>query len=138
VIARLVLAALLLGHALIHLAFIAPTPPATAGGPQWPFDLRNSWILETLGVRAGMGRLLGMAMIAVTLGGFALAAIAAIGVGPAGLWPVAAGVGTLASLGVLLLFFRPWLVLGVGIDLVLLWVVLVVGWSPDGIDSSFA
>ena len=30
------LAGLLLGHGLIHGAYLSPGPPATAGGPPWP------------------------------------------------------------------------------------------------------
>lgn len=73
-ISRLVVAGLLLAHAAIHAAFVAPRPPATAGGPAWPFDLGHSWILGPLGLDAEVGRVLGLALIAVTLGGFALAA----------------------------------------------------------------
>jgi hypothetical protein len=32
----------------------------------------------------------------------------------------------------LLLFFHPWLVLGIAIDLGLLWAVLVADWTPQG------
>lgn len=39
-------------------------------------------------------------------------------------------VGAGPSLAVLLLFFHPWLSLGVDIDLVLLWAVIAAGWSP--------
>ena len=38
--------------------------------------------------------------------------------------------GSIASLALLVLFFHPWLTLGVAIDLVLLWAVLVARWSP--------
>ena len=33
----LLVAGFLLAHAAIHVAFIAPPPPATADGPAWPF-----------------------------------------------------------------------------------------------------
>jgi hypothetical protein len=38
-----------------------------------------------------------------------------------------------ASLGVLVLSFRPWLVLGVAIDLVVLRAALVARWAPEGL-----
>jgi hypothetical protein len=36
---------------------------------------------------------------------------------------------------VLVLFFHPWLVLGMAIDLVLLWAVLVNGWEATAIGA---
>ena len=36
----LLVAGFLLAHAAIHVAFIAPPPPATADGPAWPFRSR--------------------------------------------------------------------------------------------------
>lgn len=127
---RLLLAGFLLAHTAIHVGFISPRPPSTGRGPQWPFELSRSWALTRLGVDADLGRVLGMALVAVTLGGLALAAIAALGFLPAAVWPAAAAIGAIASIALLVLFFRPWLVLGVGIDLVLLWAVLVMRWAP--------
>ena len=40
-LARLLLAAFFLGHAVIHTGFVS-RPPATAGGPAWPFTLDRS------------------------------------------------------------------------------------------------
>lgn len=130
---RLLFVAFLLGHAAIHASFVAPRPPATAGGPAWPFELGRSWILTPLGVQPDLTRVLGLALVALTVGGFALAALAALGLLPAGFWPPAAATGAIASVALLLLFFHPWLVLGIAIDLGLLWAVLVVSWSPQGI-----
>jgi len=130
---RLLLVAFLLCHAAIHASFLAPRPPATAGGPSWPFELGRSWILTPLGLQPDLTRVLGMALVAATIGGFALAAIAALGLLPSGLWPPAAAVGAIASVALLLLFFHPWLVLGIAIDLGLLWAVLVADWMPQGI-----
>jgi hypothetical protein len=127
---RLVVAAFLLGHAMIHAGFLAPRPPLTATGPTWPFVLEQSWILDAFHVDREIGRLIGMALVAVTVAGLGIAAIATLGVGPASLWTAAVGVGSMGSLGVLLLFFNPMLVLGVGIDLALVWTVFVLGWVP--------
>jgi len=130
---RLILAAFLLAHGLIHASYLSPTPPATASGPSWPFALDRSWALTPLGVGPDTMRLLGIALVAVTIAGFALAAIAALGVATDTLWVPAVTIGAVSSLALLGLFFQPWLLLGVGIDLVLLWAVLVVSWSPaDG------
>ena len=77
-----------------------------------------------------MTRGIGLAAIAATVVGFALSALATFGVGPVELWTAGIAVGTTGSLLALLLFFHPWLVVGVGIDLGLLWAVFVLGWTP--------
>ena len=134
-IPRLVFAGFLLGHAMIHGAFLSRRPPATPGGPPWPFDLGHSWLLDRLGAGPRVNRLVGTALVAATIAGFALAALAALGVGPAVLWPAGIAIGAVGSLGVLVLFFHPWLLLGVAIDLVLLWAALVAGWTPDALGA---
>jgi hypothetical protein len=131
VFTRLLIVASLMAHAAIHAAYITPRPPATAAGPEWPFDLGKSWILTPLGVEPGTARVLGLALVAATFGGFALAALATIGLLQTGLWTAGIAMGSGASLVLLGLFFHPWLVLGVAIDAVLLWAVLVETWAPE-------
>ena len=128
-ILKLALAGFLLAHAGIHAGFLS-RPPATAGGPAWPFELCRSWLLGPLGLSADVTRMLGLALFAATAGGLALAALAAIGLLPEALWAPTATVGAVASIALLLVFFHPWLVLGVAIDLALLWAVLIASWSP--------
>lgn len=124
----LLIAAFLLAHGAIHASFLAPRPPATASGPAWPFELTRSWILTPAGVNAEQLRLVGVALVAVTVGAFALAAVAALG--PlAGLWVPAVVLGVVSSLALLVVFYHPWLSLGIAIDAVLAWAVLVGGWS---------
>jgi len=40
---RWLLAALLIGHGVVHVMFAVPAPAATGGGPDWPFDMARSW-----------------------------------------------------------------------------------------------
>jgi hypothetical protein len=131
VIAQLALAAFLLAHAAIHAAFLSPRPPATASGPAWPFELGHSRLLSPLGLKADAARLIGAGLVALTVAGFAVAALAAMGIAPSGLWAPAVSAGAIGSIALLALFFHPWLVLGIAIDAVLLWAVLVAGWAPD-------
>jgi hypothetical protein len=130
---RLVVAAFLLAHAAIHASFIVPRPPASAGGPAWPFELTRSWVLGALGLGADVARPLGIALVAVTIGGFALAALAAAGVVPAGLWVPAVVAGAVSSVALIGIFFHPWLVLGIAIDALLIWAALVADWTPDAL-----
>jgi hypothetical protein len=133
VIARLLVVGLLLGHGLVHAAFLAPPPPATVGGPPWPFDLREPRVLQSLAIRSDQWRLVGIALVALTIAAFSLAALATLGVAPASLWAAGVIVGGVASLGILILFFHPWLVAGLAIDLVLLWVAIVAQWTPESL-----
>jgi hypothetical protein len=49
---------------------------------------------------------------------------------PSGWWtPLVVG-GAVASALTLVVFFHPWIVLGLAIDAALLWATLVAGWSP--------
>ena len=74
--------------------------------------------------------MLALALVAATIAGYALAALTALGVLPTAIWPAAIAIGSVASLGLLAACFHPWLLLGVVIDLALLWSCLVVGWQP--------
>jgi sterol desaturase/sphingolipid hydroxylase (fatty acid hydroxylase superfamily) len=131
VLVRLMVAGLLLAHAAIHAGFVSRRPPVKPGAPPWPFDLGRSWLLARLGAPAGTVRVLGLALVAVTIGGYALAALATLGIIPAGSWGTTVVVGSIASLTILLVGFHPWLAAGIAIDLVLLWVALVAAWTPD-------
>lgn len=124
-IAKLLLAAFLAGHGLVHAGFVSPAPPATASGPAWPFALDRSWALTALGVDAAIARLLGTALVAVVVGAYLLAAVAGLVGLPAGVFEAGVIVGSIASVAVLTLFFHPWLVLGLAIDAVLLWLAIV-------------
>ena len=126
----LAVAAFLLAHAGIHVLFLSPPPPATADGPAWPFATASSWLVTRVGVDQGAIRDLAFALVAVILGAFALAAIAAIGFATASLWLPAVVIGSMSSIALLAICFHPWLILGVGIDVVLLTATLVVGWVP--------
>ena len=87
-------------------------------------------MLSPLGVGSEGLRVLGFALFALTLASFALAAIAAVGFLPPGVWAWSTVIGAAASLVMLLVFFHPWLAVGVAIDLLALWTVLVMGWAP--------
>jgi hypothetical protein len=126
----LIVAVFLVAHGLIHASFVSPRPPATAGGPQWPFDLSQSWALSPLGLEAGASRVIGMVLLAVVLGGFVVAGLSVAGIAPASVFVGAVAVGAVASIVMLALFFHPWLVLGVVIDVVLLWATLAASWRP--------
>jgi hypothetical protein len=128
--ASLALAAFLVGHALIHLGFVSPRPPATPGGPPWPFDLGRSWLVGRGAPRA-MVRGVAAVLLVVSLSAYAAAALGILGILAPGTVVPAVVAGTVASLALLIGAFHPWLVIGIGIDVVLLWVTTFAGWTPE-------
>ncbi len=127
------LAALLVAHGLIHLLFFVPQPAATAGGPEWPFDMARSWAVTGAGVDLGVVRAIGVALIAVVVVGFVTAGLATAGiVVPPDWWRAAVVASAAASIVALALFFNPQLVLGLAIDASLICVVVSAAWVPAG------
>lgn len=129
----LLVAGLVLGHALIHASYLAPIPAPKAGAPAWPFRLDRSWLLGPLGIEVELSRVLGVGLIGVVIAGFGLATLACLGMGPEWFWRIGIALGAVSSLAVLALYFHPWLVLGIVVDLVLLWTVAVGAWVPAGV-----
>lgn len=126
---KLLLAAFIAAHALIHASYLTPAPSRTAGGPEWPFELTRSWLVTALQIDPGVVRLLGVSLASLTVVLVLAAALATAGWIPAGMWPALTLAGAVASLLTLGLFFHPWLILGVAIDAALVWAVLA-GWRP--------
>lgn len=129
-------AAFLAAHALIHASFLTPAPPRTADGPAWPFELTRSWLVSGLHLDPGLVRALGLAVVLATVLLFGLAALSSIGWLPTAWWTGLVTAGAAASLVTLTLFFHPWLVLGIVIDLALLWALVVARWAPFGAGAS--
>ncbi len=134
-IVKVAVSVFLIAHGAVHAGFLSPRPAPTPGAPAWPFELGRSWVLSPAGVGPDAARLLGTALVAVTIAGFALAALTVVGIAPAGLWRPAVAVGAAASVALIGLFFHPWLVLGLGIDAVVLWLALATEWGPRTIGT---
>ena len=135
-IGRWLLAALILGHGVAHLAFVVPTPEparATESGMAWPFDLGRSWPVSRIGLDARTVRGVGTALTAVTIVTSLLAALATVGVVvPVDWWSGLVVAQAVSSLLLLAVCFSPILLNGFAIDLALLWLALLSGWSPAG------
>ena len=129
------LGVLILGHGLAHVAFVVPAPKpaaATEGQMEWPFDLGRSWLIER-GLDPGIIRTAGRALTALTIAMAVLAAAATVGIlVPADWWSGLVVALAISSALLLALMLAPTFVIGFGIDLALLWLALVSGWSPAG------
>ncbi|MER7172168.1 hypothetical protein [Streptomyces mesophilus] len=106
-------AAFLIAHGLIHLPVWAPPGPAHEGSRP-PFDARHSWALAVAGLpQARAGRVsIGLASVAAMLYVIAGAAAAS----GAADWPTAAVSAAVVGLALKILWFHPWLSLGVLLD----------------------
>ena len=130
------LAALLLGHGLAHVAFVVPAPdPArtTGAGMPWPFGLGDSWLVGRLGLNPDIVRAAGMTLASIAIVTSLLAALATVGIlVPADWWPGLVVALAVSSMLLLTLRFSPAFVIGFGIDAALLWLVFLSGWRPAG------
>lgn len=122
-------AVLLVAHALIHLSFVSPRPPARDGGPAWPFALDRSRLLARVAPSVSALHAIGITLLALVLGGYAAGVVAALGFGGSTLFALGVAVGSVGSLAMLVVFFHPWLTIGIVIDVALLAAVLA-GWYP--------
>jgi hypothetical protein len=115
----------LVAHGLIHASFLSPTPPQTPSGPQWPFHLDGSWLLGSA------SRPFGIFLVAVTVIAFILAGASALGfVVPRDWWDSATLLGSIAGTLLLVLYFHPWLSLGILLNAALIVAILGYGWRP--------
>jgi len=111
----------LIAHGLIHASYASPAPPQKPGAPEWPFVLTRSWLLTPLGFDARATRMIGAALWILTVIGYALAGLGFLGAPVLQtLWQPLTIAASITSLGLLALFWRVWLTLGIVIDLALI------------------
>jgi hypothetical protein len=123
-------AALLVGHGAVHGLFLVGRPAATASGPEWPFDLAGSWSISA-GLDLGVARTVAVGLIALVIAGFSLSGLATVGlVLPHTWWPALVSASAGLSLVLLILFFDAQLLVGVMLDLILLWLAIASTWRP--------
>jgi hypothetical protein len=125
------LGAFLVGHALIHASYLTPAPPRTADGPEWPFEMAQSWLVTGAGLDPAVVRTLGTALVLTTIALLVAAGLSTVGwLVPPEWWSFLVVGGGVASALTLAMFFHPWIVLGLVIDAALLWVAVGTGWTP--------
>jgi hypothetical protein len=128
------LAAFLFGHGWVHAMYVLPgkvVQPAPGGGMTWPFELSRSWLSSDFGLNAGAVRAVGLVLVVVTIFGFALAALASVPlVVPAAAWAGLVIVASVTSALLMTIFFSPELLVGLGIDAVLMYVAVLRIWLP--------
>lgn len=128
------LAVLVFAHGWVHLLFVFPKPKSPNddfGGSGYPFDFARSWLVTRQGLDPQLVSRIGMVAMVVTFGLSVLAALSTVGLLVpvewwAGLMVAAAASSTL----MLLLFYSPALILGFGINALMVVLVVSGSWSP--------
>lgn len=123
---KLLLGLFLIAHGLIHISYFTPKPD----DPNYPFDFTKGWFAALAGSRA---KYVGSLLAIVAIACFILCGLGIIGIpGLENVWKVFITISTISSLALLSLFWQTWLVLGVVINAVLLFVVYILHWNLIG------
>jgi hypothetical protein len=125
---KLLFGLFLVAHGLVHGLFVVPRPPDA--GASWPFDSSEPWLLNRLGVEPDVALAIAAGLVVVTVVAFAVTALTVIGILPADWLRPMAIASASVSLVLLGIFFHPWLVIGVAIDVAILWAVGLNGRVP--------
>ena len=128
---KLIVAVFLILHGLVH-AILAATPipndPASNPGAFFTATTR-SWLLPRLGLNDTAVQWIGIILVVLTTMGFILAGLGVLSVpGLSMVWRTVAVVSACVSLLLLIVFWHPWLVVGVLIDIGILVALLWLDW----------
>ncbi len=128
---KLLLAVFLILHGLVHAGLAAaPIPNDTDSNPGAFFTATTrSWLLPSLGLNDTAVQWFGIILVVLTTLGFVLAGLGVLGVpGFSTAWRTIAVVSAGVSLLLLIVFWHPWLVVGVLIDIGILVALLWLDW----------
>ncbi len=89
-------------------------------------------MFQKLGLDPGFVRLIGIILVALSTLGFVLSGMGTLGVpGLSEIWQAAAGFAVVVSLILLILFWHPWIVVGVLIDIELVVLTCLNSWPSQ-------
>lgn len=128
---RTIFGLFLIAHAVAHGGLAAaPIPDDQDPKPGAFFtEVSRSWLFQKLGLDGAIIKRIGILLVILTVVGFIFAGLGGLGIpGINQIWPTAAGLSAGISLILLILFWHPWLVVGVLIDLGILLVLFLQKW----------
>lgn len=133
---RIIIAIFFIAHGLMTMSLATvPTPqPGALRTPYLPAWWRENidplWPAARLGLPEGLVRAVGWVLWAVILVLFALAGAGLLGLaGLNSLWPTLALISSVLSLILLVLYWHPWLIMGIILNAAIL-VAIAAGWLP--------
>lgn len=113
----------LIAHGLIHASYLTPKPD----DPKYPFDFTKSWFANIVG---DASKPLGITLALLVVVCFGLAGLGVLGVpGLESNWELLTTAGAILSTLLLVLFWHPWLALGLVINAVLLYGLHRLNWN---------
>ena len=126
-----VVAIFLILHGLVH-AILAMVPSPGAAEPVFATFFSKSWLLSGLGLSESAGKPLALILAAIATIGFIMTGLALLDfLVPFDWWQTLAVVSAVVSLLLLVIFWHPYVIVGVVIDGVILVVVLFTEWTPE-------
>ena len=136
---KIALAIFLIAHGLVHaILAVAPNPADPNARPGAFFTtVERSWLLPRLGLNSVAIRWVGIILVALSTLGFVLAGLGIFGItGLVTIWRMVAIFSAGISLFLLILFWHPWLPVGVLIDIAILIALILAKWPPANLISS--
>ena len=137
---KLLLAVFLILHGLVHAVLAAapiPNDPDSNPGAYFTATIR-SWLLPRLGLNDTAVQWIGIILVVLTTLGFVLAGLGVFGApGLRTVWRTVAVVSACVSLLLLILYWHPFLVAGVLLDIGILVALLWANWPPVELIGSF-
>jgi len=130
---KTVLVIFVIAHGLVHAILAAAPNPTDSNTKPGAFftTAERSWLLPQLGLNASTIQWIGIILVALSTLGFILAGLGIFGVvGLSTIWRTVAIISACVSLLLLVLFWHPWLPVGVLINVVTLIALLWVKWPP--------
>ncbi|MCJ7717933.1 MAG: hypothetical protein MUO54_15635 [Anaerolineales bacterium] len=116
---RTIIGLFLIAHAVAHAGLAAapiPNDPDSKPGAFFT-EVSRSWLFQKLGLDGAITKKIGLILVILTVVGFILAGLGGLRIpGLNQIWSTAAGLSAGVSLILLILFWHPWLIMGVLID----------------------
>jgi len=128
---KIALGIFIIAHGLVHaILAIAPNPADSEAKPGAFFTtVERSWLLPQLGLSASAVQWIGIILVVASTLGFVLAGLGVFGVGGlSAIWRTLAILSSCISLLLLILFWHPWLPVGILIDIGILVALLWAKW----------
>jgi hypothetical protein len=128
---KTLIALFLIAHGLVHAGLAAAPNPNDPDSKPGAFftSISRSWLLPQLGLNPTIVQWIGIILVALATLGFVLVGLGVFGVpGLTAIWRTVAVVSANVSLLLLVLFWHPWLIVGVLIDIGILISLLWMKW----------